>query len=45
MIDSRWGGFPNRTSARRAAARSLHPDVGGDADQFADALGEIDQLS
>ena len=43
MTDSRWGGFPNRTSARRAAARSLHPDVGGDADQFAAALGEIDR--
>ena len=43
MTDSRWGGFPNRTSARRAAAWSLHPDVGGDADQFAAALGEIDR--
>jgi hypothetical protein len=43
MIDSRWGGFPNRASARRAAAWSLHPDVGGDADRFTAALGEIDR--
>lgn len=33
----------DRGSARRAAARALHPDVGGDAEQFAAALADIDR--
>ncbi|QHP89243.1 hypothetical protein EWR22_11375 [Mycolicibacterium monacense DSM 44395] len=35
--------MPDRSSARRAAARLLHPDLGGDGDQFAAALAQIDR--
>ena len=31
-----------RRSARREAARRLHPDLGGDAESFTRALAEID---
>ncbi len=34
-----------RTRARRAVALALHPDVGGDAAQFAAALAAIDLRS
>ena len=43
MIDSRWDGFCTRASARRAAGWSLHPDLGGDADEFVAALTAIDR--
>jgi len=43
MTDARWDGFPDRASARRAAAWSLHPDAGGDANEFAAALTTIDR--
>lgn len=43
MTGARWDGFPDRASARRAAAWSLHPDAGGDANEFAAALASIDR--
>jgi hypothetical protein len=43
MTESRWDSIPTWASARRAAAWSLHPDVGGDGDQFASALAAIDR--
>jgi len=39
---ARWDRFPNRASARRAAARELHPDRGGSPAAFAAALTAID---
>lgn len=43
MTDRRWDRHGDRASARRAAAWSLHPDAGGDADEFAAALAAIDR--
>jgi hypothetical protein len=43
MTDARWDGFADRATARRAAARSLHPDIGGDSAEFAAALAAIDR--
>jgi len=42
VTPARWGRYPDRASARRAAARELHPDRGGSAADFAAALREID---
>ncbi|MBJ7338819.1 hypothetical protein [Mycolicibacterium sp.] len=42
MSAARWDRYPNRASARRAAARELHPDRGGDPAAFAVALASID---
>ncbi|MCV7422747.1 hypothetical protein H7K45_19550 [Mycobacterium yunnanensis] len=39
---ARWDRYPDRASARRAAARELHPDRGGSAADFAAALHAID---
>jgi hypothetical protein len=33
----------DRSSARRAAALALHPDVGGDSEEFVAALAAIDR--
>lgn len=38
----RWDRYGDRTRARRAAARRLHPDRGGDPTTFIDALAAID---
>lgn len=43
MNVARWDRYPDRASARRAAARELHPDRGGDPAAFAEALAAIDQ--
>jgi hypothetical protein len=37
-----WDGYPDRASARRAAARALHPDRGGAASALPAALASID---
>ncbi|TQR83364.1 hypothetical protein D8S82_27505 [Mycobacterium hodleri] len=42
MTVARWGRYPDRASARRAAARELHPDRGGSPVDFAAALDAID---
>ena len=42
MTVARWDRYPDRASARRAAARELHPDRGGSPADFAAALEEID---
>jgi hypothetical protein len=39
---ARWDRYPDRASARRAAARELHPDRGGSPADFAAALDAID---
>ncbi|KAA0092815.1 hypothetical protein CIW49_28715 [Mycolicibacterium sp. P1-18] len=39
---ARWDRYPDRASARRAAARELHPDRGGSPVAFASALAAID---
>jgi len=39
---ARWDRYPDRASARRAAARQLHPDRGGSPADFAAALQAID---
>jgi hypothetical protein len=39
---ARWDRYPDRASARRAAARELHPDRGGSPVAFAAALQAID---
>jgi len=39
---ARWDRYPDRASARRAAARELHPDRGGSPADFAAALEAID---
>ncbi|WP_040794072.1 hypothetical protein [Nocardia higoensis] len=38
-----WERYAGRTSARRAAARQLHPDRGGDPAEFVAALASIDR--
>ena len=38
-----WGDYGDRTTARRAAARQHHPDVGGSAAELTAALAAIDQ--
>ncbi|MDX1890720.1 hypothetical protein [Mycolicibacterium sp. 050158] len=43
MTEVRWEHLGDRASARRAAVRSLHPDVGGDADRLVAALAAIDR--
>jgi hypothetical protein len=43
MTAARWDRYPDRASARRAAAWALHPDRGGDAAAFAAALASIDE--
>ncbi|TPG33033.1 hypothetical protein [Mycolicibacterium hodleri] len=42
MSVGQWDRYRDRASARRAAARELHPDLGGDAAALADALASID---
>ncbi|MEU0494577.1 hypothetical protein [Mycobacterium sp. NPDC006124] len=42
MTVARWDRYPDRASARRAAARELHPDHGGSSADFQAALREID---
>lgn len=42
MTVARWDRYPDRASARRAAARELHPDRGGSPSAFASALEAID---
>ena len=42
MTVARWDRYPDRASARRAAARELHPDRGGSPEDFAVALEAID---
>jgi hypothetical protein len=39
----RWDRYGDRTRARRAAARRLHPDRGGDPAAFVEALAAIDE--
>ncbi|GLP80354.1 hypothetical protein [Mycobacterium antarcticum] len=43
MTAARWDRYPDRAAARRAAALALHPDRGGDAAAFAEALASIDE--
>ncbi|QCQ93606.1 hypothetical protein [Rhodococcus sp. SGAir0479] len=38
-----WDSYPSRAAARRAAARHLHPDRGGDPARFVRALEQIDR--
>lgn len=38
----RWADYPDRRTARRAAALRLHPDVGGSAEELEIAFAEID---
>jgi len=40
---SRWESYGSRAAARRAAARRLHPDRGGDPAEFVAALESIDR--
>lgn len=42
-IRGNWRSYPSRAAARRAAARHLHPDRGGDPAQFVRALEQIDR--
>ncbi|KQY03059.1 hypothetical protein ASD37_26405 [Mycobacterium sp. Root135] len=42
MTVARWDRYPDRASARRAAAREFHPDRGGSPGEFAAALDAID---
>ena len=42
MTVARWDRYPDRASARRAAAREFHPDRGGSPADFAAALDAID---
>lgn len=37
-----WAGYRDRRSARRAAARRHHPDLGGSADELSAAFLAID---
>ena len=43
MTAMRWDAFADRSTARRAAARLLHPDAGGSAEKFDAALAAIDR--
>lgn len=38
-----WSRYQDRRSARRAAVREHHPDVGGSADDLHSALAEVDR--
>jgi hypothetical protein len=38
-----WGGYGDRNTARRAAARQHHPDVGGSATALTAAFADIDR--
>lgn len=40
--NEKWGDYPDRRTARRAAALRLHPDVGGSAEELESAFTEID---
>ncbi|MGC0365748.1 hypothetical protein ABH922_003732 [Rhodococcus sp. 27YEA15] len=44
MADIEWTSYPDRRSARRAAVRKFHPDIGGSADALRAALTDIDAL-
>lgn len=37
-----WCDYPDRRTARRAAALRLHPDIGGSAEELESAFAEID---
>ena len=43
MSNASWEHAGDRVHARRAATRSLHPDVGGDPETFTAALAAIDR--
>ncbi|NLE80488.1 MAG: hypothetical protein GX610_13050 [Rhodococcus sp.] len=42
MTNEDWSGYPDRHTARRAAARRFHPDIGGTQEKLDAAFAEID---
>lgn len=44
MTEREWATYNNRAAARRAAARRVHPDRGGDPAELMAAFADIDTL-